>query len=75
MMANVLPTSIIDNPILGTWVDFEQDGRVRIATGKVELGQGILTAVGGNPGAGGTAGGTGCSDRAGMSTRLLCQPG
>ncbi len=44
MMANALPLSLTDNPILSQWVAFEEPGRVRIATGKVEIGQGILTA-------------------------------
>ena len=45
MISNTLPQSLIDNPILSQWVGFEQHGRVRIATGKVEIGQGILTAL------------------------------
>jgi CO/xanthine dehydrogenase Mo-binding subunit len=44
-MAGALPQSLVDNPVLGRWVAFEQDGRVRIASGKVEIGQGILTAL------------------------------
>ena len=40
-----LPQSLIDNPRLDRWVAFEAEGRVRIATGKVEIGQGILTAL------------------------------
>ena len=45
MIANTLPQSLIDNPLLSQWVGFEEHGRVRIATGKVEIGQGILTAL------------------------------
>jgi CO/xanthine dehydrogenase Mo-binding subunit len=45
MAAGVLPQSLIDNPVLGRWVAFEDNGRVRIASGKVEIGQGILTAL------------------------------
>ena len=45
MISNTLPQSLIDNPILSQWIGFEQPGRVRIATGKVEIGQGILTAL------------------------------
>jgi CO/xanthine dehydrogenase Mo-binding subunit len=45
MIANALPQSLIDNPILSQWIAFEQPGRVRVATGKVEIGQGILTAL------------------------------
>ncbi len=44
MISNTLPLSLIDNPILSQWIAFEEQGRVRIATGKVEIGQGILTA-------------------------------
>ena len=45
MIANTLPQSLIDNPLLSQWVGFEEPGRVRVATGKVEIGQGILTAL------------------------------
>jgi len=41
----VLPKSLIDNPLLGTWIGFEVSGCVRLATGKVEIGQGVLTAL------------------------------
>jgi nicotinate dehydrogenase subunit B len=44
MAAPGLPQSLIDNPTLSRWVAFE-DGRVRVASGKVEIGQGILTAL------------------------------
>jgi CO/xanthine dehydrogenase Mo-binding subunit len=44
MISNTLPLSLIDNPILSQWIAFEP-GKVRIATGKVEIGQGILTAM------------------------------
>jgi nicotinate dehydrogenase subunit B len=40
-----LPKSLLDNPLLGSWVGFEETGRVRLATGKVEIGQGVLTAL------------------------------
>ena len=40
-----LPKSLIDNPQLGMWIGFEEYGRVRLATGKVEIGQGVLTAL------------------------------
>jgi nicotinate dehydrogenase subunit B len=40
-----LPQSLTDNPRLDRWVGFEPDRTVRIATGKVELGQGVLTAL------------------------------
>ncbi|MGQ7792002.1 molybdopterin cofactor-binding domain-containing protein [Faunimonas sp. B44] len=45
MTANVLPKSLLDNPRLSTWIGFEEPGRVRLSTGKVELGQGILTTL------------------------------
>jgi CO/xanthine dehydrogenase Mo-binding subunit len=45
MIANALPQSLVDNPVLSQWIGFEDQGRVRIATGKVEIGQGILTAL------------------------------
>lgn len=37
--------SLRDNPRLDRWLRFENDRTVRVATGKVELGQGILTAL------------------------------
>jgi CO/xanthine dehydrogenase Mo-binding subunit len=44
-MSKPLPQSLTDNPRLDRWVGFEPDRTVRIATGKVELGQGVLTAL------------------------------
>ena len=43
MISNTLPQSLIDNPILSQWIAFEEKGRV--GSGKVEIGQGILTAL------------------------------
>ncbi|HZD61166.1 MAG TPA: molybdopterin cofactor-binding domain-containing protein, partial [Xanthobacteraceae bacterium] len=43
--AKNLPKSLLDNPLLGSWIGFEETGRVRLATGKVEIGQGVLTAL------------------------------
>jgi nicotinate dehydrogenase subunit B len=40
-----LPKSLADNPLLSTWIGFEEAGHVRLATGKVEIGQGVLTAL------------------------------
>jgi nicotinate dehydrogenase subunit B len=40
-----LPRSLSDNPRLDHWVGFEAGRTVRLATGKVELGQGVLTAL------------------------------
>ena len=45
MISNTLPQSLIDNPLLSQWIAFEQKGRVRVGSGKVEIGQGILTAL------------------------------
>src|SRR4249919_661736 len=42
--SSALPQSLADNPLLSQWVAFEP-GHVRVATGKVEIGQGILTAL------------------------------
>jgi nicotinate dehydrogenase subunit B len=44
-MTAPLPQSLTDNPRLDRWVGFESDRTVRISTGKVELGQGVLTAL------------------------------
>ncbi|RTQ51549.1 xanthine dehydrogenase family protein molybdopterin-binding subunit [Hymenobacter gummosus] len=39
------PGSLQDNPRLNAWLEVLADGRVRVLTGKLELGQGITTAV------------------------------
>ena len=44
-MATAVPKSLSDNPRLDQWIAFEDGGRVRLATGKVEIGQGVLTAL------------------------------
>ncbi len=44
--ASPLPASLIENPRLDRWIKFQPDRTVRIATGKVEMGQGIVTAIG-----------------------------
>ncbi|CAN5853817.1 molybdopterin-dependent oxidoreductase [soil metagenome] len=44
--AKPLPTSLVDNPRLDRWIRFLPDRTVRIATGKVEMGQGVVTAIG-----------------------------
>ena len=46
MNAPNLPTSLVDNPRLDRWISFQPDKTVRIATGKVEIGQGVVTALG-----------------------------
>ncbi|WP_127088199.1 xanthine dehydrogenase family protein molybdopterin-binding subunit [Aquabacter cavernae] len=45
MIPNTLPSSLADNPRLEQWIGFPAEGRVAVRTGKVELGQGILTAM------------------------------
>jgi nicotinate dehydrogenase subunit B len=45
MIPNTLPQSLVDNPRLDQWIAFEPDRMVALKTGKVELGQGILTAL------------------------------
>ena len=46
MTAPALPASLVDNPRLDRWIHFQPDRTVRIATGKVEIGQGVVTAIG-----------------------------
>jgi CO/xanthine dehydrogenase Mo-binding subunit len=45
MIANALPQSLVDNPMLSQWVAFVEPGRVRVGSGKVEIGQGVITAM------------------------------
>ncbi|MBS0523446.1 MAG: xanthine dehydrogenase family protein molybdopterin-binding subunit [Proteobacteria bacterium] len=45
MNAPNLPTSLVDNPRLDRWIHFNPDRTVRVASGKVEIGQGVLTAL------------------------------
>ncbi len=45
MSATALPWSLQENPRLGNWVNLSEDGVVRAFTAKVELGQGIVTAM------------------------------
>lgn len=40
-----LPVSLATNPRLSSWVKFTGEGRVAISPGKVEIGQGIVTAL------------------------------
>ncbi|NUR14142.1 MAG: molybdopterin-dependent oxidoreductase [Bradyrhizobium sp.] len=40
-----LPVSLAANPKLSSWVKFIGEGRVAISPGKVEIGQGIVTAL------------------------------
>jgi len=40
-----LPVSLAANPVLSSWVRFSTDGHVMVSPGKVEIGQGIVTAL------------------------------
>jgi len=40
-----LPGVLRDNPRLDQWVRFDTQGRVTVSTGRVEIGQGVLTAM------------------------------
>src|SRR5882757_8637511 len=40
-----LPVSLAANPVLSSWVRFSPEGHVRVSPGKVEIGQGIVTAL------------------------------
>lgn len=40
-----LPVSLVANPRLSSWVEFTGDARVAISPGKVEIGQGLVTAL------------------------------
>jgi nicotinate dehydrogenase subunit B len=44
-MTAVLPAILADNPRLDCWVGFTTPGKVAISTGRVEFGQGVLTAM------------------------------
>ena len=45
MTAAVLHGPLADNPRLDRWVSFASPGKVAISTGRVEFGQGVLTAM------------------------------
>ncbi|HWS94639.1 MAG TPA: molybdopterin cofactor-binding domain-containing protein, partial [Mycobacterium sp.] len=45
MAARDLPQSLAANPVLGDWLRIRSDGIVQVRSGKVELGQGVLTAL------------------------------
>jgi nicotinate dehydrogenase subunit B len=46
MSANIpLPPLLETNPRLDQWVKFAEPGRVTVSTGRVEIGQGVLTAM------------------------------
>src|SRR5947207_14986716 len=40
-----LPISLAANPRLSSWVRFSPEGHVTVSPGKVEIGQGIVTAL------------------------------
>ena len=40
-----LPTSLAANPRLSSWIRFASEGQVLVSPGKVEIGQGIVTAL------------------------------
>ena len=40
-----LPGNLRTNPVLSRWIRLRPDGVVEICPGKVEIGQGILTAL------------------------------
>ena len=44
-MIEPLPKSLADNPRIDTWLSFGRHDRVLVRTGKVEIGQGITTAL------------------------------
>jgi CO/xanthine dehydrogenase Mo-binding subunit len=43
--AQKLPPSLAANPKLSSWINFSPDGHVSVSPGKVEIGQGIVTAL------------------------------
>ena len=43
--APTLPFSLAANPRLSSWIKFAGDGQVTVSPGKVEIGQGIVTAL------------------------------
>src|SRR5438132_8816120 len=44
-MNTALPPLLAANPRLDQWVGFPEPGKVRVSTGRVEIGQGVLTAM------------------------------
>src|SRR6184192_4876100 len=40
-----LPASLAANPKLSSWLKFSSNGQVTVSPGKVEIGQGIVTAL------------------------------
>jgi CO/xanthine dehydrogenase Mo-binding subunit len=44
-MTEALPEALANNPHLNQWVAIGADGKIIVSTGKVEIGQGVLTAM------------------------------
>ena len=44
-MSDTLPLSIVNNRRMDTWLGFQPNRTVRLAVGKVEIGQGVLIAL------------------------------
>jgi CO/xanthine dehydrogenase Mo-binding subunit len=44
-MSETLPLSIVNNRRMSKWLAFQPDRTVKLAVGKVEIGQGVLTAL------------------------------
>jgi len=44
-LPTALPNVLADNPQLDRWLNFATPDRIELATGRVELGQGVLTAM------------------------------
>ena len=44
-MSETLPLSVVNNRRPDRWIRFDADRSVHLAVGKVELGQGIITAL------------------------------
>jgi CO/xanthine dehydrogenase Mo-binding subunit len=40
-----LPVNLAANPVLSSWIRFSAEGQVTVSPGKVEIGQGIVTAL------------------------------
>src|SRR5204863_8264801 len=40
-----LPARLTANPLLSSWLKFSAEGQVMVSPGKVEIGQGIVTAL------------------------------
>ncbi len=45
MIQNTLPHSILVNPLISDWLHISPSGQIVVGTGKVEIGQGVLTAL------------------------------